>query len=137
MFKDAEDVTFSGKAVAWLAAGNFSFCVEIPCQRVLVTDSLTRSLTHSLTHSLTRSLARSLAWLSSKTPAAIIIFFNPLDPNIMKKSGRIWIVAELAKEYGFKDVGGMLVYLVSNSGKFDRAMILILVRFGHFKTPRA
>ena len=37
MFKDAEDVTFSGKAVAWLAAGNFSFCVEIPCQYVLVT----------------------------------------------------------------------------------------------------
>ena len=38
MFKDAEDVTFSGKAVAWLAAGNFSFCVEIPCQGVIVTD---------------------------------------------------------------------------------------------------
>ena len=38
MSKDAEDVTFSGKAVAWLAAGNFSFCVEIPCQCVLVTD---------------------------------------------------------------------------------------------------
>lgn len=49
MFKDAEDVTFSGKAVAWLAA----------------------------------------------------------DPKIMKKSGRILIVAELAKEYGFKDVGGV------------------------------
>ena len=29
-----------------------------------------------------------------------------LDPNIMKKSGRIQIVAELAREYGFKDVGG-------------------------------
>ena len=28
----------------------------------------------------------------------------------MKKSGRILIVAELAREYGFKDVGGMLVY---------------------------
>ena len=25
----------------------------------------------------------------------------------MKKTGRILIVAELAKEYGFKDVGGM------------------------------
>ena len=37
MSKDAEDVTFSGKAVAWLAA---------------------RSLTHSLTRSLARSLAR-------------------------------------------------------------------------------
>ena len=31
-----------------------------------------------------------------------------LDPNIMKKSGRIQIVAELAREYGFKDVGGKL-----------------------------
>ena len=31
----------------------------------------------------------------------------------MKKSGRILIVAELAREYGFKDVGGMLEYLVS------------------------
>jgi len=48
LFKDAEDPTFSGKAVAWLAA----------------------------------------------------------DSNIMKKSGRILIVAELAREYGFKDVGG-------------------------------
>ena len=42
------------------------------------------------------------------------IFFYPLDPNIMKKSGRILIVAELAREYGFKDVGGTLVYLVSS-----------------------
>ena len=42
--------------------------------------------------------------------------FYPLDPNIMKKSGRILIVAELAKEYGFKDVGGTFVYLVSSSG---------------------
>jgi len=49
MFKDGEDITYSGKAVAWLAA----------------------------------------------------------DPNIMKKSGRILIVAELAGEYGFKDVGGV------------------------------
>lgn len=48
IFKDAEDVTFSGKAVAWLAS----------------------------------------------------------DSDIMKKTGRILIVAELAKEYGFKDVGG-------------------------------
>lgn len=48
LFKDAEDPTFSGKAVAWLAA----------------------------------------------------------DSDIMKKSGRILIVAELAREYGFKDVGG-------------------------------
>ena len=31
----------------------------------------------------------------------------------MKKSGRILIVAELAREYEFKDVGGVLVYLVS------------------------
>ena len=29
-----------------------------------------------------------------------------LDSDIMKKSGRILIVAELAREYGFKDVGG-------------------------------
>jgi len=49
IFQDAEDVTYSGKAVAWLAA----------------------------------------------------------DPKIMKKSGRILIVAELAREYGFKDVGGV------------------------------
>ncbi|KAJ7374958.1 Dehydrogenase reductase SDR member [Desmophyllum pertusum] len=48
-FKDPEDVTFSGKAVACLAA----------------------------------------------------------DPDVMKKSGRILIVAELAREYGFKDVGGV------------------------------
>ena len=47
----------------------------------------------------------------------------------MKKSGRILIVAELAREYGFKDVGGTLVYLVSNSGKFDQAMILFLSYF--------
>jgi len=32
MFKDGEDITYSGKAVAWLAAGTFAFCVEIPCQ---------------------------------------------------------------------------------------------------------
>lgn len=49
VFKDAEDPTFSGKAVAWLAA----------------------------------------------------------DPNIMKKSGRILLTAELGREYGFKDVGGV------------------------------
>lgn len=49
LFQDAEDVTFAGKAVAWLAA----------------------------------------------------------DANVMKKSGRILIVAELAREYGFKDVGGV------------------------------
>ena len=30
-----------------------------------------------------------------------------LDANVMKKTGRILIVAELAREYGFKDVGGM------------------------------
>ena len=29
-----------------------------------------------------------------------------LDSDITKKSGRILIVAELAREYGFKDVGG-------------------------------
>ena len=43
------------------------------------------------------------------------------------------IVAELAREYSFKDVGGMLVYLVSNSSKFDQAMIFFLVRCGQFK----
>ncbi|CAH3167913.1 unnamed protein product, partial [Porites lobata] len=48
LFKDAEDPTFSGKAVAWLAA----------------------------------------------------------DPNIISKSGRILVTAELAHEYGFKDFGG-------------------------------
>ena len=88
MFKDAEDVTFSGKAVAWLAAGNFSFCVGIPRQCVLVTDSLTRSLAHSLTHSL--SLARLTL---VENAGSNYYFFHPLDPNIMKKSGRIWIVA--------------------------------------------
>lgn len=56
-------------------------------------------------------------------------FSYPLDSNIMKKSGRILIVAELAREYGFKDVGGMLVYLVSNSGEFDQAMICIILYF--------
>ena len=35
--------------------------------------------------------------------------FLLLDPKIMKKSGRILIVAELAREYEFKDVGGVLV----------------------------
>ena len=35
--------------------------------------------------------------------------FLLLDPKIMKKSGRILIVAELAREYGFKDVGGVLL----------------------------
>ena len=49
----------------------------------------------------------------------------------MKKSGRILIVAELAREYGFKDVGGVLLYLVSNSSEFDRAFILI---FGEMRT---
>ena len=68
--------------------------------------------------------------------AEIIVFYS-LDPNIMKKSGRILIVAELAREYGFKDVGGTLVYLVSNSGKFDQAMIFFLVRCGQFKIPMA
>lgn len=29
-----------------------------------------------------------------------------IDKNIMKKSGHILVVAELAREYGFKDVGG-------------------------------
>ena len=29
-----------------------------------------------------------------------------LDPDIMKKSGRILLTAELGREYGFKDVGG-------------------------------
>ena len=29
-----------------------------------------------------------------------------VDSKLMKKSGRILIVAELAREYGFKDVGG-------------------------------
>ena len=29
-----------------------------------------------------------------------------LDPNIMTKSGRILLTAELGHEYGFKDVGG-------------------------------
>lgn len=29
-----------------------------------------------------------------------------LDPNIMNKSGRILVTAELAHEYGFKDFGG-------------------------------
>ncbi|CAH3167904.1 unnamed protein product [Porites lobata] len=49
ILKDAEDPTFSGKAVAWLAA----------------------------------------------------------DADIMKKSGRILLTAELGREYGFKDVGGV------------------------------
>ena len=35
------------------------------------------------------------------------ILYFVLDPEIMKKSGRILIVAELAREYGFKDVGGL------------------------------
>ncbi|KAM7438700.1 Dehydrogenase reductase SDR member [Porites harrisoni] len=48
-FVRAEDATFSGKAVAWLAA----------------------------------------------------------DPNIMNKTGRILVTAELGQEYGFKDVGGV------------------------------
>ncbi|KAK3742749.1 hypothetical protein QZH41_018957 [Actinostola sp. cb2023] len=50
VFKDSEDATFTGKAIAWLAA----------------------------------------------------------DPHIMKKSGSVLIVAELAREYGFTDVGGNL-----------------------------
>ncbi|XP_032230130.1 dehydrogenase/reductase SDR family member 1 [Nematostella vectensis] len=50
VFADSEDVTFTGKAVAWLAA----------------------------------------------------------DPDIMKKSGSVQIVAELAREYGFTDVGGVM-----------------------------
>ena len=29
-----------------------------------------------------------------------------LDPNIMNKTGRILVTAELGQEYGFKDVGG-------------------------------
>ena len=30
----------------------------------------------------------------------------------MKKSGKVLVVAELAREYGFKDVGGMSFYIV-------------------------
>ena len=33
------------------------------------------------------------------------------DPNVMTKSGRVLIVAELAREYGFKDVGGTYLLL--------------------------
>ena len=32
-----------------------------------------------------------------------------LDADIMKKSGRILLTAELGREYGFKDVGGELI----------------------------
>jgi hypothetical protein len=28
------------------------------------------------------------------------------DPHIMQKSGRLWMVGELAKEYGFTDIDG-------------------------------
>lgn len=50
IFANCEDVTFTGKAIAWLAA----------------------------------------------------------DTNIMKKTGKVLVVAELAREYGFKDIGGAL-----------------------------
>ncbi|XP_046861714.1 dehydrogenase/reductase SDR family member 1-like [Xenia sp. Carnegie-2017] len=30
------------------------------------------------------------------------------DPHIMKKSGKVLVIAELAREYGFTDVGGVL-----------------------------
>ena len=33
-----------------------------------------------------------------------------LDPDIMKKSGRILLTAELGREYGFKDVGGESIW---------------------------
>ena len=36
-----------------------------------------------------------------------LFLISPTDSNIMKKTGRILIVAELAREYGFKDVGGL------------------------------
>ena len=35
-----------------------------------------------------------------------VLISTILDPNIMNKSGRILITAELAHEYGFKDFGG-------------------------------
>ena len=65
---------------------------------------------------------KRLVWLRQKLTRwkrrqqNFLFIFYSLDPNIMKKSGRILIVAELAKEYGFKDVGGTCVYLVSSSG---------------------
>ena len=37
--------------------------------------------------------------------------FSVPDSSIMKKTGRILIVAELAREYGFKDVGGLFIVL--------------------------
>ena len=50
--------------------------------------------------------------------------FYSLDPNIMKMSGRILMVADLARKYGFKDVGGVLVYLVSIQASLIKLLFL-------------
>ena len=34
-----------------------------------------------------------------------------LDPNIMKKSGRVCFTADLGYEYGFKDINGILIII--------------------------
>ena len=52
------------------------------------------------------------------------ILFYSLDPNIMKMSGRILMVADLARKYGFKDVGGVLVYLVSIRASLIKLLFL-------------
>ena len=43
----------------------------------------------------------------------------------MKKTGRILIVAELAKEYGFKDVGGMWTLRIGKKFLIKKPQLLV------------
>lgn len=54
----------------------------------------------------TKRFARIFTDAEHPTYSGKAVAFLAADSNIMKKSGRILIVAELAREYGFKDVAG-------------------------------
>ena len=43
----------------------------------------------------------------------------------MTKSGKTLIVAELAREYGFKDVGGLLSSAVELHSEFDTYILFV------------
>lgn len=55
---------------------------------------------------MTKRAARLFDGAEHPTYSGKAVTFLAADSSIMKKTGRILIVAELAREYGFKDVGG-------------------------------
>lgn len=66
---------------------------------------------HDIIHSqskneMTEKAARFFSDAEHPTYSGKAVAFLAADSKIMKKTGRILIVAELAREYGFKDVGG-------------------------------